>query len=47
MDADERSETVVLDLVNPALARGRLGREHRHLGRDERRYGRSIAGHAP
>jgi hypothetical protein len=45
VDAQERPETVMLDLVNPAAARRRLCRKYRNLGRNERRRGGGIAGH--
>ena len=46
VDPQEDAKAIVLDLVEPATAYGRLGREDRDVRRDERREGRTGAGHA-
>jgi hypothetical protein len=45
-NADDGAEAVMLDLVNPAGARGRLGRENRDLRRNERGNLERLVRHA-
>jgi hypothetical protein len=44
IDAQQRPEAIMLDLVNPAASPRRVSGEHGHLGRNERWHGR-IARH--